>query len=68
MPHFDNQQAYNEVVDFCCMGPLTTRQIGALIRAGEAFPEPRSKDTELSLAVLRGLARAPRRYREKAAA
>lgn len=50
------------------MGPLTTRQIGSLIRTGEAFPEPRSKDTEFSLAVLRGLAQAPRRYREKAAA
>ena len=57
---FENERQYNEHVDSVFCGPLTTREIGQLIRAGESFPKPRALDTEFSIASLRSLGRAPR--------
>ena len=54
-----SQRSYNNHVDAVICGPLDTREIGSLIQEGEAFPRPRALDTELSIAALESLARAP---------
>ena len=55
---FSDQRIYNDYVDTVVCGPLTTREIRALIWAGERFPS-RTLDTEMSLAALESLPRAP---------
>ena len=58
MQTFSNQRSYNDHVDNVIAGPLTPREILALIRAGARFTD-RTLETEWSLALLRGLGRAP---------
>ncbi|MDA8191168.1 MAG: hypothetical protein M0Z68_06830 [Gammaproteobacteria bacterium] len=58
MRKFTDQRSYNDFVDNAIAGPLSTREIGALIAAGERFKR-KTLETEWSLALLRGLGRAP---------
>lgn len=58
MQRFSNQRSYNDHIDNVITGPLTTREIAALIRAGERFKQ-KTLETEWSIALLRGLGRAP---------
>ncbi|MDA8207004.1 MAG: hypothetical protein M0Z36_13130 [Thermaerobacter sp.] len=55
---FTDQRSYNDHIDTAIAGPLTTREIAALIRAGERFKQKTLK-TQWSIALLRGLGRAP---------
>ncbi len=58
MQRFSNQRSYNDYVDDVITGPLTTREVAGLIRAGERFKQ-KTLETEWTLALLRGLGRAP---------
>ncbi len=58
MRKFADKRCFNDYVDNLITGPLTTREIGALIAAGERF-EPRTLETEGTVSLLRSLARAP---------
>jgi hypothetical protein len=58
MRKFTDQRQYNDHIDNLICGPLTTREIRALIRAGERF-ESRTLETEWTVSLLRSLARAP---------
>ena len=55
---FSNEKQYNRYVDSIIAGPLTTQEIEALMNLGVEI-EPRTLDTEYSLAALAAHARAP---------
>lgn len=59
MRKFSDQRQYNDHVDTLITGPLTTREIRALILAGERFSEQKTLETEWTLSLLRALKRAP---------
>ena len=58
MRKFANQRQYNDHVDNLICGPLSTREIGALIAAGARFESP-TLETEWTISLLCSLARAP---------
>ncbi|MDA8120067.1 MAG: hypothetical protein M0Z85_08520 [Gammaproteobacteria bacterium] len=58
MRKFIDQRQYNDHVDNLICGPLTAREVAGLIRAGERFKQ-KTLETEWSIALLRGLGRAP---------
>ncbi len=55
---FRNEKQYNAHVDAVIAGPLTSEEVEDLMNAGIGF-EPRTLDTEYSLAALAAHARAP---------
>ena len=58
MRKFADQRCFNDYVDNVICGPLSTREIRALIAAGERFESP-TLETEWTMSLLRSLARAP---------